>query len=503
MSHNTPPKPGSPPYTRGIHPNMYKDRIWTMRQYAGFSDPASTNSRFKSLLRSGQSGLSVAFDLPTQLGLDSDDPLSMGEVGRVGVPIDSLVDMRQLFDGIDLSKVSTSMTINAPAPVLLAMYTVVAEENGIPLDKLTGTVQNDVLKEYMARGLYIHPPNHSMRLAVDLIEWCSKHTPKWNPISVSGYHIREAGSTAPQEVGLTISNALSYIDAAIERGLDIDSFCPRLSFFFGCHNDFIEEVCKFRAARTMWYEIMNERYDFNDIKSARMRFHTQTAGVTLTAQQSKNNVVRVAFQALAAVLGGTQSLHTNGYDEALGLPTEESATLALRTQQIIANEIGVTKHVDPLGGSPLVENITRNIIEEAKIVVNQIDSVGGAIEGVKLGTQAKMIHESAWKQQKQLEDLESRVVGVNVFVEEEASYPAGQAIASDAQESQIKKIMELKSSRSENMVRTSLSKLETAVESGDNLIDYIRNACKNHATVGEICSVLRDKMGTWVAPGGV
>ena len=503
MDYDLPPPSGEPPFTRGIHPNMYQDRIWTMRQYAGFSDPKSTNSRFKSLLSSGQSGLSVAFDLPTQLGLDSDDPLSIGEVGRVGVPIDSILDMRELFDGVDLGKVSTSMTINAPAAVLFALYTVVAEENGVPLEEISGTIQNDVLKEYMARGLYVYPPDQSMRLAVDLIEWCSIRTPKWNPISVSGYHIREAGSTAPQEIGLTIANAISYIDAAVERGLEIDSFCPRISFFFGCHNDFIEEICKFRAARTLWYQVMKERYEFNDVKSARMRFHTQTAGVTLTAQQSQNNVVRVAFQALAAVLGGTQSLHTNGYDEALGLPTQESATLALRTQQIIANETGITNHVDPLGGSPLIEEITQRLVHKGKDVFDKIQSEGGSVEAVKKGIQTQMIHESAWKQQQELENMESSVVGVNVFTEEESNYPAGQKISDNTQEAQTVKLNSLKNQRDPVEVEQSLLTIAQSIENGTNLIDPIRRACKQKATLGEICAVLRENMGTWAAPGGI
>ncbi|MED5267659.1 MAG: methylmalonyl-CoA mutase family protein, partial [Candidatus Thermoplasmatota archaeon] len=449
---DAPPPAGKPPFTRGIHEGMYRDRIWTMRQYAGFSDPESTNKRFKSLLKSGQSGLSVAFDLPTQLGFDSDDEHSIGEVGRVGVPIDSISDMRLLFEGIKLSDVSTSMTINAPAAVLLAMYSVVAEEQGAELSEISGTVQNDVLKEYMARGLHIHPPEGSMRLAVDIIEWCSENTPKWNPISVSGYHIREAGSTASQEVGLTISNALAYIEAAKERGLRLDTFAPRISFFFGCHRDFLEEICKFRAARTLWYQIMNERYDFDDFRCGRMRFHTQTAGVTLTAQQSTNNIVRVAYQALASVLGGTQSLHTNGYDEALGLPTEESARVALRTQQIIAHEIGVVDHVDPLGGAPLIEEMTSNIISEARNVIESIDAHGGSVEAVKAGIQTRMIHESAWIQQNELEDDLQRVIGVNLHVEEEGSYPAGQVIDDEAIERQISKLSNHRSTRNNTEV---------------------------------------------------
>lgn len=503
ISVDTPPAAGKPPFTRGIHEGMYKDRIWTMRQYAGFSDPESTNRRFKSLLNSGQSGLSVAFDLPTQLGFDSDDDHSIGEVGRVGVPIDSISDMRSLFQGIKLSDVSTSMTINAPAAVLLAMYSVVAEEQGAELSQISGTVQNDVLKEYMARGLHIHPPEGSMRLAVDIIEWCSENAPKWNPISVSGYHIREAGSTAAQEVGLTISNALAYIEAAEKRGLSLDSYAPRISFFFGCHRDFLEEICKFRAARTLWYQIMNERYDFDDVRCGRMRFHTQTAGVTLTAQQSTNNIVRVAYQALASVLGGTQSLHTNGYDEALGLPTEESAKVALRTQQIIAHEIGVVDHVDPLGGAPLIEEMTSKIMSEARNVIESIDRHGGSLEAVKAGIQSRMIHESAWIQQNELEDDVQRVVGVNLHMEDEGKYPAGQVINDEAIELQISKLSDHRSTRDNEKVNDALDALKSAVSDDVNLVDPIRVACKSGATVGEICSILREGLGTWTAPGGI
>ena len=504
MSNEEPPASGTPPFTRGIHPNMYKDRLWTMRQYAGFSDPVSTNNRFRTLLKSGQTGISVAFDLPTQLGLDSDDPLAIGEVGRVGVPIDTLEDMRQLFRGIDLSKVSTSMTINAPAAVLFALYTVVAEEEGVPLKSISGTVQNDVLKEYMARGLYVHPPEQSMKLATDLFQSCSENTPRWNPISVSGYHIREAGATAAQEVGLTISNALAYVDAAVERGLEIDSFCPRISFFFGCHNNFIEEICKFRAARTLWYETMMQRYDFDDVKSARMRFHTQTAGVTLTAQQSTNNIIRVAYQAMAAVLGGTQSLHTNGFDEALGLPTEDSAKLALRTQQILAHETGITDHVDPFGGSPVIEDLTRKIMQDAQNVISLVENEGGSLEAVRKGVQARLIHESAWIQQSNLESGAQKVVGVNVYENKgEIQYSGGQKIKDEAYKEQVSKLSKFRSNRDPDQVRKSLEELRISIKQGSNLIPQIRAACKESATVGEICGVLREELGTWVAPGGV
>lgn len=379
----------------------------------------------------------------------------------------------------------------------------VAEEQGAELSQISGTVQNDVLKEYMARGLHIHPPEGSMRLAVDIIEWCSENAPKWNPISVSGYHIREAGSTAAQEVGLTISNALAYIEAAEKRGLSLDSYAPRISFFFGCHRDFLEEICKFRAARTLWYQIMNERYDFDDVRCGRMRFHTQTAGVTLTAQQSTNNIVRVAYQALASVLGGTQSLHTNGYDEALGLPTEESAKVALRTQQIIAHEIGVVDHVDPLGGAPLIEEMTSKIMSEARNVIESIDRHGGSLEAVKAGIQSRMIHESAWIQQNELEDDVQRVVGVNLHMEDEGKYPAGQVINDEAIELQISKLSDHRSTRDNEKVNDALDALKSAVSDDVNLVDPIRVACKSGATVGEICSILREGLGTWTAPGGI
>ncbi|HJM66044.1 MAG TPA: methylmalonyl-CoA mutase family protein, partial [Candidatus Thalassarchaeaceae archaeon] len=349
---------GSPPYTRGIHEKMYQSRRWTMRQYAGFSTAEATNERFTMLLQEGQKGLSVAFDLPTQLGMDSDAELSFGEVGKVGVAIDSIEDMRILFDGIDLGQVSTSMTINAPASILFALYVAVADENGVPRDQLRGTIQNDILKEYIARGLYVFPPEPSLRLTTDVMKWCAEHTPLWNTISISGYHIREAGSTAIEEVAFTLSNAIEYADSAINSGLDFDSFAPRISFFFGCHNDFFEEIAKFRAARELWYNIVSERYNPSNPKSSQLRFHTQTAGVTLTAQQPMNNVVRVAYQAMAAVLGGTQSLHTNAYDEALGLPTEESVKIALRTQQVLSEETGIPEVVDPLAGSVHLEYLT-------------------------------------------------------------------------------------------------------------------------------------------------
>jgi len=403
------PNPGLPPYTRGIHNDMYRSKLWTMRQYAGFSTAKDTNTRFRKLLKNGQTGLSVAFDLPTQLGLDSDHPHSMGEVGRVGVPIDTLDDMKTLFDAIDLSSISTSMTINAPATSILAMYVAAADEFGVDRSDLRGTVQNDILKEYVARGLYIYPPEHSMRLTTNLIEWCTENTPSWNTISISGYHMREAGCTAVEEVALTLSNALQYVTSAIESGLEIDSFAPRMSFFFSSHNDFLEEVSKFRAARMLWHNIVTELFSPNDPRSSQLRFHTQTAGVTLTAQQPLNNTVRVAYQALSAVFGGTQSLHTNSYDEAIGLPTEEAATIALRTQQIIAEETGIPFTVDPLAGSYLVEEMTTKIAVEARVLIEDIQSRGGALNCVKSGVQQRMIHESAWKN---VNSIESGDIGV-------------------------------------------------------------------------------------------
>ena len=404
---------GSPPYRRGIHSGMYRDRIWTMRQYAGFSTPSKTNERFRALLEGGQTGLSVAFDLPTQLGLDSDDPSSAGEVGKVGVAIDSIHDMRKLFDGIGLEEISTSMTINAPATTLLALYVAVADERGIARQNLSGTVQNDILKEYMARGLYVFPPDQSVRLTTDLMNWCSENAPRWNTISVSGYHLREAGCTASEEVGMTISNALFYVRRAIESGMVIDDFAPRMSFFFACHNDFLEEIAKFRAARELWHNLVEKEFHPADPRSSQLRFHTQTSGVTLTAQQPMNNAIRVAFQAMASVLGGTQSLHTNSYDEALGLPTEDSVTIALRTQQVIAEETGVASHVDPLGGAEAVETLTDEIIKESLTIIEKIDALGGAMECVKQGYQQSMIHESAGQQHQRIETGNELGVGVN------------------------------------------------------------------------------------------
>ena len=495
--------PGKAPYTRGIHSGMYRDRLWTMRQYAGFSTAQETNKRFKLLLGSGQTGLSVAFDLPTQLGLDSDDEESLGEVGKVGVPIDSLEDMEELFADIDLGKVSTSMTINAPATTLLALYVATADNQGVSRDLLRGTVQNDILKEYIARGLYIYPPKESIRLTTDLFEWCNQNIPKWNTISVSGYHIREAGSTAVEEVALTLANGIFYAEEAVKTGLKIDDFAPRMSFFFGCHNDFFEEISKFRAARELWYELVNERFNPENPKSSQLRFHTQTAGVTLTAQQPMNNAVRVSYQALSAVLGGTQSLHTNSYDEAIGLPTDESVKIALRTQQIIASETGVADVVDPLAGSYHVEEMTNSIKENARILINEIESKGGVLDCLKLGFQQKMIHESAWKEIKDIEENNLLVVGVNCNIEEEEGLHMGMKIDSDNEKRQISKLEEFRQTRDEEVISKSLEKLRDTCKGDENIMPPLIEALKLGATVGEVNGIMREVFGTWVSPSGV
>ena len=495
--------PGEPPYTRGIHSGMYKDRLWTMRQYAGFSTAKETNERFKLLLNSGQTGLSVAFDLPTQLGLDSDDEESLGEVGKVGVPIDSLEDMEELFSDIDLGKVSTSMTINAPATTLLALYVATADNQGVSRDLLRGTVQNDILKEYIARGLYIYPPKESIRLTTDLFDWCNQNIPKWNTISVSGYHIREAGSTAVEEVALTLANGIFYAEEAVKTGLKIDDFAPRMSFFFGCHNDFFEEISKFRAARELWYELVNERFNPENPKSSQLRFHTQTAGVTLTAQQPMNNAVRVSYQALSAVLGGTQSLHTNSYDEAIGLPTDESVKIALRTQQIIASETGVADVVDPLAGSYHVEEMTNSIKENARILINEIELKGGVLDCLKLGFQQKMIHESAWKEIKDIEENNLLVVGVNCNIEEEEELHMGMKIDSDNEKRQISKLEQFRQTRDEEVISKSLEKLRDTCKGDENIMPPLIEALKLGATVGEVNGIMREVFGTWVSPSGV
>ena len=494
--------PGEAPYTRGVHDTMYRSRLWTMRQYAGFSSADETNKRFRTLLELGQSGLSVAFDLPTQLGMDSDDPLSLGEVGRVGVAIDSIIDMRQLFDEIQLDHVSTSMTINSPAIILLALYVAVGEEQGVDPAQLRGTVQNDILKEYIARGTHVFPPEPSMRLITDVIEYCAEHHPMWNTISISGYHIREAGATAVEEIAFTLSNALAYVNAAISTGLDVDDFAPRLSFFFGCHNDFFEEVAKFRAARRLWYRLMNEHFDPKDPKSSMLRFHTQTAGVTLTAQQPLNNVARVSYQAMAAVLGGTQSLHTNSYDEAIGLPTDESATIALRTQQILAEETGIADVVDPMAGSYHIEALTDRIEQDAYELIQEIENMGGALAALKAGFQQRRIHESAWKQTTDVENLHRKVVGVNHAQMDNEPEIEGQMINPELAEQQQRKLELLRAERDAESVAAALDAITQAASTDENLFPLILHAVKVNCSVGEIMNALKIEFGTWMAPSG-
>jgi methylmalonyl-CoA mutase N-terminal domain/subunit len=493
---------GTPPYTRGIHSTMYRDRLWTMRQYAGFSSAEATNERFKLLLEKGQNGLSIAFDLPTQLGLDSDDELALGEVGKVGVAIDSIDDMRRLFAGIPLAEVSTSMTINAPAMVILAMYVVVAEERGVNPLELRGTIQNDILKEYIARGTYIFPPVHSLRLITDTFSYCGTNLPLWNTISISGYHIREAGSTAIQEVAFTLANALEYVQAAIDVGLAVDTFAPRLSFFFNCHNDFFEEVAKFRAARALWYELMEQRYSPNNPKSSMLRFHTQVAGVSLTAQQPLNNIARVTIQALAAVCGGTQSLHTNSYDEAIGLPTEESATVALRTQQIIAEESGVASVVDPLGGSWLVESLTKDIKEEARREIAHIDALSGALKAMEEGYQQRAIHDSAWQHQLDVESGRRRIIGLNHGIGEEDITPVPQAIDPEVAARQITRLAEMRQNRDADRADVALAAIGKAAGEGENLFPHVLHAVKCECSLGEIIIAMKQVFGSYRAPSG-
>jgi len=489
--------PGEFPYTRGVQPTMYRSRFWTMRQYAGFATAKETNERYRYLLEQGQTGLSVAFDLPTQIGYDSDHPMSKGEVGKVGVAIDSLADMEILFDKIPLDKVSTSMTINSPAAILLAMYVAVGEKQGVPREKLRGTIQNDILKEYVARGTYIFPPRPSLRIITNIFEWCSKNTPLFNTISISGYHIREAGSTAVQEVAFTLANGCTYVQTAIDAGLDVNVFGKRLSFFFNATTDIIEEVAKFRAARRMWAKIMKERFGAKDPKACMLRFHTQTAGHTLTAQQIDNNVVRVALQALAAVLGGTQSLHTNSKDEALTLPTEDSVRTALRTQQIIAYESGVANSIDVLGGSYLVEQLTDKIEEEAFNLMKKIDDMGGVIAAIEAGFIQRQIEDSAYEYQKQIETKERIVIGVNEFQSKESVKVPILKIDKEVEKRQVERLKEVKKNRDNAKVEKTLKNLEQAARSDENLMEYILEAVKEYATIGEICGVLREVFGEY------
>src|SRR6056297_3484038 len=489
--------PGQYPYTRGVQPTMYRGRLWTMRMYAGFATAEASNERYKLLLAQGGSGLSVAFDLPTQIGYDSDHSLAEGEVGKVGVAIDSLKDMEILFGGIPLDKVSTSMTINAPASVLLAMYIAVAEKQGVSADKLRGTIQNDILKEYVARGTYIFPTEESMRLITDIFEYCSENVPKWNTISISGYHIREAGSTASQEVGFTIADGIAYVEAAIKAGLDVDSFAPRLSFFFNAHNDLLEEVAKFRAARRLWAKIMKERFGAKNPKSMTMKFHTQTGGSTLTAQQPENNIVRVTIQTLAAVLGGTQSLHTNSKDEALALPSEDSVRTALRTQQVVAHESGITNTADPLAGSYFIESKTNEIEKAALEYIEKIDDLGGAPEAINKGYIQQEIMDAAYNYQKEVETNERVIVGMNKFQIDEKP-PTGLLKVDPAVEAkQTKQIDDLKEKRDSKEVENTLENLKTACETDENVMPYILKAVKAYATLGEISDVMREVFGEY------
>jgi len=489
--------PGMYPFTRGVQPTMYRARFWTMRQYAGFGSAEETNKRYKYLLANGQTGLSVAFDLPTQIGYDSDHELAEGEVGKVGVAIDTLADMETLFDGISLDKVSTSMTINAPAAVLLAMYVAVAEKQGVAPEQLRGTIQNDVLKEYFARGTYIFPPSPSMKIITDIFAFCKDNLPSWNTISISGYHIREAGSTAVQEVAFTLADGLAYVDAAVKSGLDVDVFAKRLSFFFNVHNSFLEEVAKFRAARRLWARLMKERFGAKKPASMMLRFHTQTAGCSLTAQQPDNNVIRVTIQALAAVLGGTNSLHTNSRDEALCLPTEDSVRIALRTQQVIAYESGVADSVDPLAGSYLVESLTSQIEEQALAYIKKIDDLGGVVKAIEAGYIQNEIGDSAYAYQKAVEAREQVIVGVNKFTIEETPPENLLTIKAEMELKQRQKLARVKEQRDKEAVSKALSELKQVAEDGGNLMVPILAAVKQYASLGEVCGVLRQVFGEY------
>ena len=493
------PDPGEFPYTRGIHPEMYRGRLWTMRQYAGFASAQETNQRFRYLLDQGQTGLSVAFDLPTQIGYDSDSPMANGEVGKVGVAIDSLRDMETLLDGLPISEVSTSMTINATAALLLLLYQLVAEKQGCAPEQITGTVQNDILKEYAARGTYIFPPQPSMRLTTDLFAYCQQHLPDWNTISISGYHIREAGATAGQEVAFTLSDGVAYVEAALAAGLAVDDFAPRLSFFFASHMDFFEEVAKFRAARRMWARIMRDRFGAKDPRSWTLRFHTQTGGVTLTAQQPLNNVVRTTLEAMSAVLGGTQSLHTNAFDEALGLPSQAAAELALRTQQLIAFESGVPQVADPLGGSWYVESLTDAVEEDAARLMAEIDERGGAVAAIEAGWMQKQIGESSYRFQRRIESEERVVVGVNRFVTKAGAVDI-MKVGPQQQEEQARALAELRAERDGAAVGVALDRLEEAARGSENLMYPLKEALAVYATIGECCDRLRRVFGEYQPP---
>ncbi|MGA0812997.1 MAG: acyl-CoA mutase large subunit family protein [Ilumatobacteraceae bacterium] len=489
--------PGEAPFTRGVYPSMYRGRLWTMRQYSGFGDAASTNQRFRFLLEAGQTGLSCAFDLPTQMGYDSDHPRAEGEVGKVGVAIDSIDDMRTLLAGIPLDTVTTSMTINSTAAILLLMYEIVAEEQGVASDRISGTIQNDLLKEYIARGTYVYPPKPSMRIITDIFGYCSENIPRWNTISISGYHIREAGSTAVQEIAFTIANAIAYVQAAIDAGLDVDDFAPRLSFFWNGHNHFFEEVAKFRASRRIWHRVMTERFGAKDPRSAMLRFHTQTGGSTLTAQQPVNNVVRVALQALAAVMGGTQSLHTNGFDEALSLPTEDAARLALRTQQIIGYEAGVTDTPDPLAGSYLVESMTDEIERLAWEYIERIDEMGGAVEAIEAHFQQDEIEQAAYEYTKSIDDDERVIVGLNRFTVDGEPEPDVFPIDPSLETSQRERLAAFKANRDMAQVSARLAEVSETARGTGNLLPPMKEALRVGATLGEVSDALREVFGTY------
>jgi methylmalonyl-CoA mutase N-terminal domain/subunit len=488
-------EPGEYPFTRGIHPEMYRSRQWTMRQYAGYATAQETNQRFHYLIEHGSTGLSMAFDLPTQLGRDSDDPLCMGEVGRTGVAIDSIDDMRRVFDGIPLDQVSTSMTINAPAAVLLLLYELVGEEQGVPAEELRGTTQNDILKEYIARGNFIYPPEPAMRLTTDLFAYCRERVPKWNTISISGYHMREKGCSAVQEVGFTLANGIAYVQAALDAGLEVDEFGPRLAFFFNGHNNVFQEVAKFRAARRMWARIMRERFGAENPRSQTMRFHTQTGGVTLAAQQPENNIVRVALQGFAAVCGGTQSLHTNGFDEALALPTERAARIALRTQQIIAHESGATDSVDPFAGSYLVEALTDEIEERAQELIDKVESQGGSVQAIPFIRSE--VEESAWGYDQRYEIKQDIVVGVNEFVTDQVDDVEILRVDPESERQQVERLGQFKADRDQEAVQKALEELRKVAKGDGNLLHPIRAALAEHATIGEVSGVMREEFGEY------
>jgi len=489
--------PGEFPFTRGIQPTMYRGRLWTMRQYAGMGDAEESNRRYKFLLDQGSDGLSVAFDLPTQIGYDSDSPMALGEVGRVGVAIDSIEDMERLFAGIPLDRISTSMTINATASILLALYVAVARRTGAEVSKLSGTVQNDILKEYIARGTYIYPVGHAMRIVTDVFAWAGRNAPNWNTISISGYHMREAGSTAAQEVAFTLGNGMTYVQAALDAGLEVDEFAPRISFFFNAHNNFLEEIAKFRAARSVWAGIMRDRFGAKKPRSWMLRFHTQTAGSTLTAQQPENNIVRTAVQAMAAVLGGTQSLHTNGYDEALALPTEEAARIALRTQQIIASESGVANTVDPVGGSYYIEFLTSRMVQQVNDYLNRIEALGGMIAAIERGWVQQEIQNAAYQYQRAVDTGEATIVGVNRFTRKSEPPIPTQRFDEEAERRQVERVRALRARREKGAWETALAGVRDRARGGENLMPAILEAVERYATLGEIASTLREVFGEY------